>query len=389
MQEPKKNDNTKSIVFKGSSGLARLGNSITITDKILKESELLFRQFKGKLYNTITINQKTHYSFLLKQNDEAYFINEYGNILKINFQNGSIIEIKTLYNYLNNKKEGTDDIFYNPNLIFTYYEWDLKIYISNGYEEGLMYRLDDDSLHILKLQQSVESTDAVSYYSFLPIKDLIFSYCSEYQFNKHTERFTNELRFIKLFNKDSFELSKHFKAIDNFFYANLSYSKGYVFAINDHGIEEYKGKILKQSLDNYTHSFINAFENSWVEDYKILIDNTIICYSNYVLGENDSILKIIDFNNNKVLFEIEFQEIIRSFSLSENKRVLALLFNNGDVLLFNIKSNHLDQFRQFHYNDLIYTDYELSPNHIHSPIIFELLANELIIGNRKWINIYR
>jgi hypothetical protein len=197
-----------------------------------------------------------------------------------------------------------------------------------------------------------------------------------------------DVRFIKLFNKDSFELLKHFKAIDDFFYFNLSYSQGYVFAINENGLDEYKGKILKQSINDYSYSFINAFENSWVQDYKILIDNTIICYSNYVFGKNDSLLKIIDSSNNKVIFEIEFKEIIRSFSLSENKSVLALLFNNGEVLLFSIKNHQLEQFRQFHYNELVDTDYEVHPIHIHPPAIFELLKNELIIGNRKQINIY-
>ena len=82
----------------------------------------------------------------------------------------------------------------------------------------------------------------------------------------------------------------------------------------------------KVSCRVYSHSFINAFENSWVEDYKLMIDNTIICYSNYVFGGNDSLFKIIDSSNNKVLYEIQFKEIIRSFSLSENKSVLSLLF---------------------------------------------------------------
>jgi hypothetical protein len=389
MQEEKENNKNTSLVPIGSKGLVRLRNSIAITEKILKESTLsFFQQFNGELYKTIEINQETYYNLLLKQNDEVYFINKYGNIIKIDIQNGSFLEIKTLYNSLKNKKEVTEDIFYNPNQICSYFKGGDEIYISNGYEEVFIYRIDDNSLNIKKLNQNIGNTEIFAFYSFFPIGNLIFSYCNEFHFEEYSQEYSMDVRFIKLFNKDSFELLKHFKAIDDFFYFNLSYSQGYVFAINENGLEEYKGKILKQSIIDYSHSFINAFENSWVEDYKILIDNTIICYSNYVFGENDSLLKIIDSSNNKVLFEIEFKEIIRSFSLSENKSVLALLFNNGEVLLFSIKNHQLEQFRQFHYNELVDTDYEVYPIHIHPPPIFEILTNELIIGNRKQINIY-
>lgn len=390
MQEEKENYKNTSLVPIGSKGLERLRNSNAITEKILMESTLsFFQQFRGELYKTIEINQETYYNLLLKQNNQVYFINNYGNIIKIDIQNGSFLEIKTLYNSLNNKKEVTKDIFYIPNQIYSFYKGGAEIYISNGYEEVFIYRIDDNSLIIKKLNQNIGNTELFDFYSFFPIENLLFSYCNKFhRITHYSQEYSMDVRFIKLFNKDSFELLKHFKAIDDFFYFNLSYSQGYVFAINENGLDEYKGKILKQSINDYSYSFINAFENSWVQDYKILIDNTIICYSNYVFGKNDSLLKIIDSSNNKVIFEIEFKEIIRSFSLSENKSVLALLFNNGEVLLFSIKNHQLEQFRQFHYNELVDTDYEVHPIHIHPPAIFELLKNELIIGNRKQINIY-
>jgi hypothetical protein len=389
MQEEKENDKNTSLVPIGSKGLVRLRNSIAITEKILKEGTLsFFQQFNGELYKTIEINQDTYYNLLLIKNDEIYIINKYGNIIKINIQNGSFLEIETLYKFLNNKKVVPEDDFYTPNKICSYYECGNEIYISNGYDEVFIYRIDDNSLKSLSLRQTIGNADAFNYFNFLPVANLIFSYCSEFQFDEYSQDYTADVRYIKIFSKDSFELLGHFKAIDDFFYFNLSYSQGYVFAINENGLEEYKGKILKQSIIDYSHSFINAFENSWVEDYKLMIDNTIICYSNYVFGGNDSLFKIIDSSNNKVLYEIQFKEIIRSFSLSENKSVLSLLFNNGEVLLFSIKNHQLEQFKQFHYNELVDTDYEVYPIHIHPPPIFEILTNELIIGNRKQINIY-
>ena len=289
---------------------------------------------------------------------------------------------------MNNKKEGSDDIFYKHNEICYHYRDGNEIYISNGYDEVFIYRIDDNSLTTKKLNQSIGITELTEYYSFLPVENLIFSYCNEFHFEDYSKEYSIDVRYIKIFNNNSIELLKHFKAIDNFFYFNLSYSQGYVFAININGVEEYKGKILKQSIVDYTHSLINAFDNSWVEDYKILIDNTIICYSNYVSGKNDSLLRIIDSSNNKILFEIEFTEVIRSFSLSENRSVLALLFNDGKVLLFSVKNHQIEKFKQFYYNELVDTDYEVYPIHSHPPHIFELISNKLIIGNRKRINIY-
>jgi hypothetical protein len=388
MQEKK--DKNTSLVPIGYKGLVRLRKSIAITEKILEKSTLsFFQKFNGELYNTININQETFCSFLLKKNDEVYFINKYGSVLKIDIQNGGFSESNKLYNILNNKKKDSDNLFYNPHLICSYHIDGNKIYISNGEDEVFIYRIDNNSLNIKKLNQSIGNTELLQYYSFLPTENWIYSYCNELHFDEYSQEYSMDVRYIKIFSKNSLELLNHFSAIDDFYYSNLSYSQGYIYAKNNSDAEEYKGKILKQSVIDFSNSFIDAFENSWVNDFEILVDNRIICYSNYVLGEKDSALRIIDSNNNKIIFEKEFAEKIINSSLSEDKSVLALLFNNGQVLIYNIKNYQMEQLSQFYYDELIDTYYEEIPTHIHPGHIFEITKDKVIIGNRKKIMIYR
>ncbi|MCZ2247192.1 MAG: hypothetical protein LC111_00335 [Bacteroidia bacterium] len=389
MQDNLENNTNNSLVPLGSKGLVRLENSIAITRKILKDSELLFHQFEGKISNTIKINQESYINYVGNINNDVYFINKYGTILKINIIKNVVFEISNISDSY--EKSMITKFLVPPEIVFSSYIYNNKIYISNRSDKIIIYDLLKEKTQIHNLNQNIEKNNFIDYYSFLPFKNMIFSFCEEFKYSSIDKDLEWPTRgyYIRIFNKEKLHLKHRFKAIEKFYYFKLSFSNGYLYSINQVGIEEHKGKILKQSLENFTYSFLNAFESSWIEEYELLNENTIICYSNYVFGNNDSLLRIIDSINNKIIFEIRFEEIIRRFTLSKNKNILALLFNDGKVLMYILKNSKLELINQFQYNELIETDYEVTPIHIHPPPNFEFILNKLIIGDRKQINIYK
>jgi hypothetical protein len=375
MQEGKENNKNMLLVPIDSKGLVRLKNSIAITEKILKERTLTFYQhFSGKIYKIVDINQEAYYKLLYKNNETLYLLNIFGNILKIDILNGVVSEIKTLYNYLEKYEENPDDVFYNPKRIIYFLE-ENKMYISNNTSKIFIYDMNSSILINKELNENIDMSHWIEYDTFLPFKNNLFCFCTEWISKEvGSELLYETKRTIRILKKDSQELVHIFKAIDKFYYFNLIFSQDYVFAINENGINEYKGKILKQSIVDFTHTFIDAFENSWVKYFDVLVDNIIICYSNYVL-------RLIDSKEKKIIFEIEFEKEINLISISENKIIVALLFNDGEILIYSFENDHLKKINMLHYNEMIGTDYE--------PVFFSFDSNQLLIGNRKKINIYR
>ncbi len=376
MQENIENNTNNFLVPLGSNGLVRLGNSIAITEKLLSESNLLFtKKFNGELIGIIEFNQETYFITIGKNEKNCYFINRKGKLIILDVKKRHFDEISIL------PKNQTIDK-YGLNTTYIYLHDEVIYSIINGNTFGIY---DISKKYYYSYDPKFTLPGYTTFHLLFPVYDKIYGF---YEVSvENEEEFPQYENYLRVYNKN-FDVLYEFRTIDDFYFTKCVYNNEYIYAINENGVEEHQGKILKQSTLDNKHSLIDAFESSWVEDFEILIDKTIICYSNFVFGKNDSLLKIIDSSNNIVLFEIEFKEIIRSFSLSNDKSVLALLFNNGEVLLFSIKNQRLEEFRHFHYNELVDTDYEVYPIHIQPPPIFELLTNELIIGNRKLINIY-
>lgn len=383
-----KNEN-KTLVSKNTTDLVRVGNSLKITNKLLSESNFEFSgQFKGVINSKIDLPNlnHVHYSFINQIDNSIILLSKTGELLEIKLTTLEIIkknEAIKRYIISNNITDWLDQTVYMRHASLS----DSNIYISRGNNKLVKYNIYDDSINEITLSKIDDIARTDTFYGFIVYENKIYSpTISHPPLDKLEMGEESDKHSISVFSKDPTLKIKSLAGFD-ITYDNLTIVDGLLFAINQNGVKDFAGQILKQDIITGEHKFINIFSDSWIDDFVVIGSSSIICYSKlYINDVLVSKIAILNGIKGTISQSFEFDLGIREIIISTCKTYVGILFENGLVKILNHESFKI--ITEFIFEEIIDTDYSANPVHIWTPHILHIHKGYIYVGNRKELRKY-
>lgn len=385
-----KNENNTSLISIGSTDLVRVSNSISVTNKLLTESKFEFYgDFKGTMDSKITSLNNGHisYSFIYESNDSMFLLYETGEAILVDLKNFEIIKrIQTIKEYIISNKI-TDWIggrvsFYQASLS------DSDIYIARGDHRLVHYNIVKDSVNEISLSKVDDYSWTESYLGFFLYDGRIFSPTvshpplEELEQDRESEKYS-----ISVFSQENFNRIKSLPGFDISF-DNLTVCNNYLFAINEVGVKDFAGQLLKYNILTGEYKFISLFTESWIDDFIVIDNSNIVGYSSLYQDEVlVSKLFILDGIEEKIVKCIEYNTAIRHLTVSTCKKNVGILFESGLVKIIDL--NSFKPIIEFNFEKIIDTDYSTEPIHIWPPHILHIHNGNIYVGHGKELRKYR
>lgn len=381
------NENNTSLIPIDSTDIVRVSNSISVINKILTESKFEFYgDFKGTMDSKITLlnNGGISYSLICESNDSMFLLYNTGEAIIVDLKNFIIIKrIQTIKEYIFSN-EMTDWL---GDLIFFHHASlsDSDIYIARGDHRLVHYNIIKDRVNEISLSKVDAYSVTETYYSFFPYDGKIFSAIVSHPALEELGR-ESEKHSISVFSQENFNRIKSLPGFD-ISYDNLTVCNNYLFAINENGVEDFAGQILKQDILTGEYKFISLFTESWIDDF-IVIDNlNIIGYSNLYQDEVlVSKLVVLDGIEEKIVKSIEFNTVIRHLTVSTCKKNVGILFESGLVKIIDL--NSFKPITEFYFEKIIDTN-STEPIHNWPPHILHIHEGNIYVGHGKELRKYR
>lgn len=386
--EGKASDN-KSIVKTNSSDIVRVENSLAITGKLLSESKFEFYgDFKGTIDTKITSlnNGNISYSFICESNDSMFLLYNTGEAILVDLKKFLIIKrILTIKEYIFSNKitNWLGDLIFFHHVSLS----DSDIYISRGDHQLVHYNIIKDSINKISLSNVDDYSWTETYYGFILYDGRIFSpTISHPPLEELGQDGVSEKRSVSVFSQENFNKIKSLPGFD-ISYDNLTVCNNYLFAINEKGVEDFAGQILKQNILTGEYKFISIFTESWIYDFIVIDNSNIISYSNLYQDEVlVSKLVILDVIEEKIVKCIEFTTAIRHLTVSTCKKNVGILFESGLVKIIDL--NSFKPITEFNFEKIINADYSTKPVHFWLPDILHIHNGNIYVGHGKELRKY-